>query len=78
MGIHRWDKMTKDEKLEIINPVLENLKEIMISDKTRDCSITTYYDDKPEIRNGVYELISIPYVATDTIEIKISRVKNTW
>ena len=79
MAFHkRWDEMTDDEKLEVIDPVLDNIKSVLLNKDTLNCSISTFSDDeKPEIRDGSWKMVNVPYEATDTIEIKIKRIKMT-
>lgn len=75
----RWLDMTEKEKLEIINPLLDNIKSVLLSDNTTHCHIANYSEDeKPEIRNGAGELIhNLSYMATTTIEIKVNMIKKT-
>lgn len=73
-----WNDMTEEEKLTIINPVLDNLKKFLLQKDIIDFTISRYSDEEqPEIKNGIGNKLHSRYVGTDVIEVRVSKFKNT-
>lgn len=72
----KWEEMTVEERLEVVDPILNHLKDILLSDKSLSFSFNANYET-PEIRNGIGERVKIPYIATDEFIFEVARMKNT-
>jgi hypothetical protein len=71
-----WKVMSEEEKLKIINPFLDNLKNILLHESVHDCLVEFERDELPEIINGLGTRFFIPVLAEETIRIRLSRVRS--
>lgn len=72
----KWEEMTHEERLKVVDPILNHLKDILLSDKSLSFSFAANYET-PEIRNGIGERVKIPYATTDEFIFEITRMKST-
>lgn len=73
----KWVEMTDEEKLKTIDPLLDNLKAKILSDKSLNFSCSADFGEIPDIRNGVGQRVKYYHPVTDIFTFNITRIRNT-